>query len=501
MRRAKQIAAYYASESGAVAPIFGICLFAILALGFGAVALSIDTRSANDLQTSADNAALGGAIAFLKSESPRVQDRTKAAKRQARSLARGNVDIRLSDMDITSETEDEYGQHFRMEVELEFKSVNAAAGLSGRNANVKMRRRAVAGATWGFPLCVLTTTNRYGGIMMEGDPILHAPGCIAWNNSNKRRGVQLDGGETTFNHMCVGKDGRYKQDDTFFGEFNKNCDPLPDPMADLVIPEAGSCVRPSSGKVEVRFNAPRRYTRNKRDHPACVADRGSEACKAVNDAFLHKQQKIELSRTGHRNMSDLKELARIDNLDPWFYEDDPTFDHPTKTLKPGTYCGIDIAYGHVKMEPGTYYIKEAPMTLRRRARLSAEGVTLIFTGPYAHLRISDEAAMRLTAPKDGAFAGIAIAETKDTKPAHEKAAMNTRLTGMGELFIVGLVYLPTQDLFFSGKGTGEQTSPLLQIVARRLAMADNAKLKIDFDPSATDVPVAIAPTREARLIE
>ncbi|MEM1035659.1 MAG: Tad domain-containing protein [Pseudomonadota bacterium] len=495
------ISAFMSSEDGAVAPIFGVSLFAIIALIFGSIALSMDSRSAGDLQTAADNAALGGAIAFLKSESPRVQDRTKAAKRQARSLARGNVEHRLSDIDISSETQDEYGQHFEMAVELEFKSANAAASVTGRNANVKMRRRAVASATWGFPLCVLTMTNRSGGIMMDGNPMLHAPDCIAWNNSKKRTGVQLDGGETTFQHMCVGKDGRYQSNKTFFGDFNKNCDPLPDPMADLVIPKAESCVRPANGKVEIRFNAPRRLTRNKRDHPACVADKESDACKAVNDAFLKKQQKIELSRTSHRNMEDLKELARIDNLDPWFYEEDPTFDNPTKTMKPGTYCGIDIAYGHVKMEPGTYYIKEAPMTLRRRARLTAEGVTLVFTGPYSHLRVSDEASMRLTAPEDGPLAGVAIAETKDTKPANEKAAMNTRLTGMGELFIVGLVYLPTQDIFFSGKGTGEQTSPLLQIVARRLAMADNAKLKIDFDPSSTDVPVAIAPTREARLTE
>lgn len=501
MSGAGRVASLRQSESGAVAPIFGICLFAILALVFGSIAISLDSRSANDLQTAADNAALGGAIAFLKSDSPRVQDRTKAARRQARSLARSNADLKLSDLDVTGETEDEYGQHFQMEVELEFQSANAAASLTGRNANVQMRRRAVASATWGFPLCVLTMTNRHGGIMTDGNPTLHAPGCIAWNNNKKRNGVLLNGGETTFQHMCVGRDGSYKPGDTFVGEFNKNCDPLPDPMADLVIPEAGSCVRPINGKVEVRYHAPRRHTRNKRNHPACVVDRQSDACKAVNDAFLHKQQKIELSRTSHRNMADLKELARIDNLDPWFYQKDPTFETPTKTLKPGTYCGIDIAYGHVKMEPGTYYIKEAPMTLRRRARLTAEGVTLIFTGPYAHLRVSDEASMRLIAPEEGPLAGVAIAETKDTKPKNDKAAMNSRLTGMGELFIIGLVYLPTQDLFFSGTGTGEQSSPLLQIVARRLAMADDAILKIDFDPSSTDVPVAIAPKREARLVE
>jgi hypothetical protein len=79
--------------------------------------------------------------------------------------------------------------------------------------------------------------------------------------------------------------------------------------------------------------------------------------------------------------------------------------------------------------------------------------------------------------------------------------MISLFTGQGKVSLVGLIYLPTQNFFFSGNGTGEQTSPLLQIVVNRLAMLNNSKLKIDFKPEKTSIPVLIEPRREARLIE
>ncbi|MEM8617969.1 MAG: hypothetical protein AAGF20_13675, partial [Pseudomonadota bacterium] len=378
---------------------------------------------------------------------------------------------------------------------------NAAAEVSGRNANVSLRQRAVAGATWGFPLCILTLTRQGGGIIMDGRPLLQAPDCIAWNNARAKQGVQLDGGMTDVRHMCFVGDGRYQKGRTFQGNFHRNCDPLPDPMRSLKLPEPETCVRGPGGKAEKRHYPPSRLTRDRMDHPVCRQDRTSDACEALTLAFMNRQQVAELSRLSHRRLEDLKKLASSDNVDPWFYANDPSFERVTRTLTPGTYCGIDIAYGHIKMEPGTYFIKEAPLTVRRRAKLTAEGVTLIFTGPYAHLRVSDEASMRLVAPAEGPLAGVAIAEIRDTRPPNQVGAMNTRLTGRGGLMIIGLVYLPTQDLFFSGTGTGEQSSPLLQIVARRLTMADDAKLKIHFDPSAVGIPAAIAPARETCLIE
>jgi len=178
---------------------------------------------------------------------------------------------------------------------------------------------------------------------------------------------------------------------------------------------------------------------------------------------------------------------------------DRRYDLPTEKLTPGTYCGLDIAYGHVEMTPGTYFIKGAPMQVTRKATVTAEGVTLIFTGPGAYLRVSDEARMTLKAPTEGDLAGIAVAERRNTRTNGLPVA--SRLTGTGKLSIIGLIYLPTQNFFISGSGAGDQSSPLLQIVANRIAIRDTGRLRIDFEPGKTDVPVAIKPARIARLVE
>ena len=79
--------------------------------------------------------------------------------------------------------------------------------------------------------------------------------------------------------------------------------------------------------------------------------------------------------------------------------------------------------------------------------------------------------------------------------------MVSRIAGDGTASLIGLIYLPTQDFFFSGNGTGDQSSPLLQIVVNRVALVDGSKLNIDFKPSQTTVPVIIEPERTARLVQ
>ena len=166
MQRAPRIIVsdFWHRESGSIMPIFVMCLAAILGLVGATLALSMDTKSANEIQQTADSAALGGAVAFVRSENPKVQVRLEEAKAQTTSLANGNAKLQLSDLAIESLSEDAYGQKLKLSVEVEFKPVNAAASLTGRNASVDIRRRAVAEATWGFPLCVLALKGGMGFI-------------------------------------------------------------------------------------------------------------------------------------------------------------------------------------------------------------------------------------------------------------------------------------------------------------------------------------------------
>jgi len=494
-----------------------ICIAAVLALVGGTIALSMDSRAANSLQQTADSSALGGAIAFLNSSKPKVQDRLEDAKRQAASLANENAEHSLTTLDIGAVSEDIYGQKLKIAVEMQFKPVNAAARMSGRNANVDVRRRAVATATWGFPLCALALLTQQSGIILRDKSVLKAADCIGWANSKRRNSIILRNKNTTIRYLCAAgraRIGRRMNVDSFVSEF---CDPIADPMADWTPPKPGMCTKPTV------FNPPARYLKQIKkpkkngakncrngnagldgncglgNDPNDPSDPSDPLDDLYDDLIFGLFGTLEEAEDAGNILSDFYQLSLFDNAPAEDYAKDRVFSATTDKLSPGTYCGLDVAWGHVEMQPGIYFIKGAPMTVRRKATLTADGVTIIFVDEGAFLRVSDEARFELTAPQTGSTAGIALAE--DRKTAKGTEHMVSRFTGQGKVSLVGLIYLPTQNFFFSGNGTGEQTSPLLQIVVNRLAMLNNSKLKIDFRPEQTSIPVLIEPRREARLIE
>jgi hypothetical protein len=158
--------------------MFVISLIAIVALVGATLALSMDSRASNELQYTADSAALGGAVAFIKAQTPKLEERKKLALKQAQDLANANTEYALVDLQAVATSEDEYGQYLKMGVELEFKPTNAAASLVGRNANVAVRSRAVADATWGFPLCLLALSETGEAFTTSGNAAFASKNCI-----------------------------------------------------------------------------------------------------------------------------------------------------------------------------------------------------------------------------------------------------------------------------------------------------------------------------------
>jgi hypothetical protein len=192
-------------------------------------------------------------------------------------------------------------------------------------------------------------------------------------------------------------------------------------------------------------------------------------------------------------------LGIIDNVPGSAFGFDTYSTSPTLTLSPGTYAGLDISTGHVRLKPGIYHIVGAPLLVRRRATLSGDGVTIILHGDKATFSVLDEARATLTGPNEGETAGFTIAENRHAKLTGKKAE-RSRFTGSGKVSMIGTIYLPRQTFSITGNGSADQASPLLQLVASHIEMTDQGALKIHFDPSRTDVPMTIAPAREARLI-
>jgi hypothetical protein len=518
-------------DRGSVMPIFAVGLLVILSLAGATIALSFDSRAATNLQISADESALSGATAFLNAASPRADDRLKAAKIAAEASARANSTYAIAKLDVGAVTEDAYGQKTVIEVALKFTPVNPAAQIAGRTASIDIERTAAASATWGFPLCILGLNPNAAGLATSGAASLSAENCIVWSNTTGSRSMEFTGGTASTKYFCASGNA-YVSSASVTPRPNENCAPIPDPLA--------SWTAPLPGKIDMNpFPA---GSKNKSPNPAALAAQlshlldqpvlktltnsliksvatGAPLSDAETQSLLSTINSIALGVGGRNSalMIDKKgvftkgaakglhvlEVAQIlglvDNLPSSVFKGDIYSISPTSTLSPGTYAGLDISEGHVRMKPGIYHIVGAPLVVRRRATLSGDGVTIILHGDRATFSVLDQARATLTAPSDGETAGFTIAENRRAKLSG-KNVERSRLTGSGSVELIGTIYLPRQKFSITGEGSADQASPLLQLVASNIEMTHQGALKIRFDPSRTDVPMTILPAREARLI-
>jgi hypothetical protein len=515
---------FVSSADGSTAPIFAMSLMAIVSLVGATLALSMDSRAANSLQGAADSAAISGATAFINATSPRAEDRINEARQLAAATARSNTSYTLTQLDVSQVVEDAYGQHTEIVIDLSFEPVNPAARLVGRTANVAIKRTAAATATWGFPLCILALNEVGGGLETSGNTSLVADNCVIWTNSKRGDSMQFAGGSARTKYFCAAGNAAVSGASVTPNP-HENCDPIPDPLVDWLPPSPGT---PTAAPAEVRIAAPSALLQQTSlmasAFPNLVQSGGGSGSSnsGPGNANMTQAQAIAAAEdqmassplpiinedgeflTGPAADMTVEELLQVtgdlDNVDKDAYEDDQYKSSATLTMSPGTYAGLDISAGHVRFQPGVYHIVGAPLIVRRRATLSGQGVTIILHGDHATFSVLDEARLNLTAPETGVTAGFVLAENKALKLSNTTKPQRSRLTGSGMISAIGTVYLPRQQLSITGDGAADQASPLLQIVADRVDMADQGALKIIFDTSKTDVPVKILPERTARLV-
>ncbi len=520
---------YTSNTNGAAAPIFAVSLMSIVGLVGATLALGMDSRAASNLQSTADSAALAGATAFVSTNSPRVADRLNAASETASAITAGNSDYYITDLSIAPVTEDAYGQHTEIDVNLAFSPANPVANLIGRNATVEIGRRAVAVATWGFPLCILSLNEHDTGLSTSGNANLHAGGCIIWVNSDAHSAMDFSGGDAEAKYFCAAGRNRVSGGAQITPRPHEECNVIPDPLSDWSAPDTTNnpttLYASSVGEVGSRNKAALLSQLNlvlidisllpvlidvriavQRGELINEADASlMRAALAALDPRRVPQARLDSNGAFSRGPADgltpfevAQVLGIIDNADPAEYAGDKYVTSPTLRLEPGSYAGLDIGHGHVEMAPGIYHIVDAPLVVRRRATLTGNGVTIIFHGDEATFSVLDEARLTLTGPESGPTAGFILAEHRDDTPGY--ITIRSRLTGSGTVNAIGTVYMPKHKLSITGNGAADQTSPLLQIVADSVELADEGALDILFAPNETNVPVAIMPEREARLV-
>ncbi len=120
-----------------------------------------------------------------------------------------------------------------------------------------------------------------------------------------------------------------------------------------------------------------------------------------------------------------------------------------QTINPGTWCN-GVTFGssaQIKLNPGVYYVNKGNFSVGGAVQMTGTGVTIIFTGSgsnYAYATIGNGATVTLSAPTSGATAGIAFFGDPNAP-----ASTTSNFGGGANMNITGAIYFPSDTVQFN----------------------------------------------------
>lgn len=155
------------------------------------------------------------------------------------------------------------------------------------------------------------------------------------------------------------------------------------------------------------------------------------------------------------------------------------------TLSPGVYCaGLTISgKAKVTLKPGNYIIKDGGLTVAGKGKITGQNVGFYLTGTDASLMFAVGSSISLTAPKDGALAGLLFYEDRNAPvgQTHRIGSDNARL-------LLGTVYLPKGTLIVDANKPVADQSAYTAIIVRKLMLMAGPNLVLNSDYGATSIP-------------
>ena len=180
----------------------------------------------------------------------------------------------------------------------------------------------------------------------------------------------------------------------------------------------------------------------------------------------------------------------------------------SRFLSPGTYCkGLTISgTAQANLAPGIYVINDGPLIVKDQASLIGENVGFFFTGNEGGSRFDPNTTINLTAPKDGAMAGLLFFEDRTVSasvvappagprgspppPPYGSAPMRQyRITSNNAPTLLGTIYLPAGRLIIDSATSVAGASAYTVVVTRQLDLNSGPNLTLNTDYGATDIPV------------
>jgi Flp pilus assembly protein TadG len=152
------------------------------------------------------------------------------------------------------------------------------------------------------------------------------------------------------------------------------------------------------------------------------------------------------------------------------------------TLEPGLYCGgIAIRGGAVvTLKPGLYVMKDGPLSVTGGGAISGFDVSILLTGAKAVADLGGASVVDLSAPTSGPMAGLVLAAGR------QEPKQTSTLKGADVFRLEGHVYLPTQDLKYTGGPEGRVPAAYTNVVARTITF--NGASRVEFRNNTSGGP-------------
>ncbi len=179
---------------------------------------------------------------------------------------------------------------------------------------------------------------------------------------------------------------------------------------------------------------------------------------------------------------------------------DVKFTTGSHSLTAGTYCkGIQLSGdATVTLGEGVYIIKDGPLLVREKAKLSGKNVGFYMTGALGLMHFMNDATIELAGRQSGAMAGMLFFDDPagSILRIHSISAKNAHT-------LTGTIYLPKGNLIVDPTATVGSKSAYTAIVANRLIVQNGPTLVLNSNYSQTPVPVpeGIKAAAEIHLID
>ena len=159
----------------------------------------------------------------------------------------------------------------------------------------------------------------------------------------------------------------------------------------------------------------------------------------------------------------------------------------TATLYPGVYCGgLSITgSGNVTFLPGLYIMNGGGFNIAGSGTAVGTGITVYITADGSHtykgISINGSGDYSLSAPKSGDYESLLFIGER-TRASN----LGSTITGSTSLHIEGVVYLPKEELTFTG---GSAAADYQILVSDTLRITGTSHLGNNFSNLATGPPI------------